>query len=124
MEKYSISQVAGKYGLETYTLRFYEKEGILQPKRSPGGVRIYTREDLDRLEMALCLKNTGMTLKEIRQYFQLVAQGDAALEQQLKIFEAHLERIQREIKRMEESMAVITGKIEKTRQAIWEQEGK
>ena len=124
MEKYSISQVAAKYGLEPHTLRFYEKEGILHPQRTPGGVRFYTREDIARLEMALCLKNTGMTLKDIRRYFQLAAEGDATLAQQLRIFETHLERMQREIKRLEESMAVITGKIEKTRQALKKQESK
>ena len=124
MEKYSISQVAAKYGLEPHTLRFYEKEGIIHPQRTAGGVRFYTREDTARLEMALCLKNTGMTLKDIRRYFQLVAQGDDTLEQRLKIFEAHLERVRQEISRMEENLVVISGKIDKTRQAIAAREAK
>ena len=124
MEKYSISQVAGKYGLEPHTLRFYEKEGILRPQRSPGGVRFYTREDIARLEMTLCLKNTGMTLKEIRRYFQLVSEGDGTLEQQLKIFEVQRVRIQRELRRMEEGLAVINGKMEGIRQAMEAQKEK
>lgn len=42
MESYSISQVAKRFGIQAHTLRFYEKEGIISPGRSPSGVRVYT----------------------------------------------------------------------------------
>lgn len=75
MESYSISQVAQRFGVEPHTLRFYEKEGIIHPGRTKNGIRVYSQENVAQLEMAMCLKSTGMPLKEIKRYFDLVEQG-------------------------------------------------
>lgn len=111
MEKYSISQVAEKFGLEPHTLRFYEKEGIVSPGRTPSGIRTYTEEDVSQLETALCLKSTGMPLKEIKRYFQLVQEGDATLDQRLEIFTSHRERVIEGIAVMEKYLQKIDHKI-------------
>ncbi len=52
---YMISAVAEKYGLHPQTLRLYEREGLLKPSRSEGNTRLYTEEDLERLEVILKL---------------------------------------------------------------------
>ena len=83
---YTISQMAQRFGVEPHTLRFYEKEGIIQPERTPSGIRSYTEENVAQLEMAMCLKSTGMPLREIKKYFDLVEQGDETLDQRLEIF--------------------------------------
>lgn len=111
MERYSISQVAEKFGLEPHTLRFYEKEGIVSPGRTPSGIREYSPEDISQLETALCLKSTGMPLKEIKRYFQLVAQGDKTLDQRLEIFTAHRERVMGELATMQKYLQKIDHKI-------------
>ena len=75
---YTISQIAQRFGVEPHTLRFYEKEGILHPQRTPSGIRTYSEEDVVQMEVAMCLKSTGMPLKEIKRYFDLVrAEGIA-----------------------------------------------
>ena len=51
---YTISQMAQRFGVEPHTLRFYEKEGIIQPERTPSGIRSYTEENVAQLEMAMC----------------------------------------------------------------------
>ena len=51
-----ISAVAEQYQLHPQTLRLYEREGLLKPSRSEGNTRLYTDEDLERLEMILKLK--------------------------------------------------------------------
>ena len=62
MEGYSISQTAQRFGVEPHTLRFYEKEGIIHPGRTKNGIRVYSQENVAQLEMAMCLKSTGMPI--------------------------------------------------------------
>ncbi|MCZ2156607.1 MAG: helix-turn-helix transcriptional regulator [Bryobacterales bacterium] len=52
---YMISAVAEQYGIHPQTLRLYEREGLLFPSRSDGNTRLYTDEDLERLEVILQL---------------------------------------------------------------------
>lgn len=111
MAGYSISQVAARFGVEPHTLRFYEKEGIIHPERMASGVRSYSEENVAQLEMAMCLKSTGMPLKEIRRYFDLVDQGDSTLEERLTIFTDHRERVLREIEELQKHLAKIEYKI-------------
>jgi MerR family transcriptional regulator, heat shock protein HspR len=60
---YMISAVAEQYQLHPQTLRLYEREGLLKPSRSEGNTRLYTDEDLERLEMILKLtRDLGVNL--------------------------------------------------------------
>lgn len=60
---YMISSVAEQYGVHPQTLRLYEREGLLKPSRSEGNTRLYTDEDLDRLEVILHLtRDLGVNL--------------------------------------------------------------
>src|SRR5246500_6078775 len=52
---YMISAVAQKYNIHPQTLRLYEREGLLKPSRTEGNTRLYTEEDLQRLEFILSL---------------------------------------------------------------------
>src|SRR6476469_5506092 len=52
---YMISAVAEMYGIHPQTLRLYEREGVLKPSRTEGNTRLYTEEDLQRLEFILSL---------------------------------------------------------------------
>src|SRR5437879_12760545 len=52
---YMISSVAEMYGIHPQTLRLYEREGLLKPSRTEGNTRMYTEEDLQRLEFVLSL---------------------------------------------------------------------
>lgn len=60
---YMISAVALQYDLHPQTLRLYEREGLLKPSRSDGNTRLYTEEDLERLEVILKLtRELGVNL--------------------------------------------------------------
>ena len=111
MAGYSISQVAERFGVEPHTLRFYEKEGILRCGRTKNGIRVYGDESLAQLEMVLCLKATGMPLKDIKRYFDLVAQGDSTLEERLRIFTQHRARVLEEIETLKKHLSKIDCKI-------------
>lgn len=60
---YMISAVAEQYQVHPQTLRLYEREGLLKPSRSEGNTRLYTDEDLERLEVILKLtRELGVNL--------------------------------------------------------------
>ena len=60
---YMISAVAEQYEIHPQTLRLYEREGLLKPSRSEGNTRLYTGEDLERLEVILHLtRDLGVNL--------------------------------------------------------------
>ncbi|MEX2264326.1 MAG: helix-turn-helix transcriptional regulator [Bryobacteraceae bacterium] len=60
---YMISAVAQQYEIHPQTLRLYEREGLLKPSRSDGNTRLYTDEDLERLEVILHLtRDLGVNL--------------------------------------------------------------
>lgn len=108
---YTISQVAERFHLEPPTLRYYEKEGILSPKKTEKGIRYYTDEDMDQLEMVCCLKSTGMSIKDIRRYFDLCAQGDSTVAQRLEVFYGQRQHILDEMEDLKKHLAKIEGKI-------------
>ena len=60
---YMISAVAEQYAIHPQTLRLYEREGLLKPSRSDGNTRLYTEDDLERLEVILHLtRDLGVNL--------------------------------------------------------------
>ena len=60
---YMISAVATKYNIHPQTLRLYEREGLLKPSRTEGNTRLYSEEDLERLETILSLtRDLGVNL--------------------------------------------------------------
>ena len=60
---YMISAIAEQYEIHPQTLRLYEREGLLTPSRSEGNTRLYTQEDIERLEVILHLtRDLGVNL--------------------------------------------------------------
>ena len=68
---FSISVAAELAGLHPQTLRIYEREGLLQPIRSQGGTRRYSRNDVLRLHEICALTGEGMNIAGIRRVLQL-----------------------------------------------------
>lgn len=60
---FMISAVAKSYGIHPQTLRLYEREGLLKPSRTEGNTRLYTQDDIERLELILSLtRDMGVNL--------------------------------------------------------------
>src|SRR6516225_6891 len=69
---YMISSVAEMYGIHPQTLRLYEREGLLKPSRTEGNTRLYTDEDLERLEIILSLaRDLGVNISGIAIILQM-----------------------------------------------------
>ena len=109
---YSIQDVSKKTGLSTHTLRYYEKEGLISGvERSQGGFRQYTDEDLERLGLICCLKNTGMSIQEIARFVQLTHEGDHTLKERVQMLKNHREQVIERIEEMQKHLDKVTWKI-------------
>lgn len=79
---YMISAVAEQYSIHPQTLRLYEREGLLAPSRSDGNTRLYTDEDLERLETILSLtRDLGVNLAGVEIILNMRAKMEAMQKQ-------------------------------------------
>ena len=68
---FSISVAAELAGLHPQTLRIYEREGLIDPARSPGGTRRYSTDDLSRLQEITTVMSSGLNLAGVRKVLEL-----------------------------------------------------
>ncbi len=89
---YMISAVAERYAVHPQTLRLYEREGLLKPSRSDGNTRLYTDEDLERLEVILQLtRELGVNLAGVEIILNM-REKMAAMQRQMEEFVSTLNR--------------------------------
>ncbi len=87
---YMISAVAEQYNIHPQTLRLYEREGLLAPSRSDGNTRLYTDEDLERLEVILKLtRELGVNLAGVEIILNM-REKMSAMQQQIEEFVSQL----------------------------------
>src|SRR5882757_8940987 len=87
---FMISAVAEQYEIHPQTLRLYEREGLLKPSRSDGNTRLYTAEDVERLEVILHLtRDLGVNLAGVEIILNMRAKMEA-MQQQIEEFVQHL----------------------------------
>ena len=87
MKTYSISEVAKELNLTVYTLRYYDKEGLMPfVERTPSGTRLFKESDIGALKVIECLKATGMSIKEIKNFIDWCSDGDSTLQQRYDMF--------------------------------------
>ena len=89
---YTISAVATQYEIHPQTLRLYEREGLLKPSRSEGNTRLYTDEDLARLEVILSLtRDLGVNLAGVEIILNMREKMDA-MQREFERFFAYLQQ--------------------------------
>ncbi|MEU4774845.1 MerR family transcriptional regulator [Micromonospora sp. NPDC023644] len=114
----TVGEAAERVGLTTYTLRWYEQEGLVAPVgRDSAGRRRYTERDVDWLFLLTRLRRTGMPVRDMRRYAELARQGDATLAARRALFEAHRARVLSRMAELEEDLKVLNYKIDNYRRA-------
>lgn len=120
---YTIHEISEKTGLSAHTLRYYEKEKLLPNiGRNAGGFRQYSEEDLERLGMICCLKNTGMSLQDISRFMMLTQEGDQALRERCELLKKHRDTVITKMEEMQRHLDKVTWKINYFTQRLAEYE--
>jgi DNA-binding transcriptional MerR regulator len=109
---YTISEIAKKYGLTAHTLRYYDKEGLLPfVDRTESGIRSFKESDFEWLEVIVCLKQTGMPVKQIREYIELCRKGQSTVGKRLELFKRQKNNIEEQIKVINKYLNKVNFKI-------------
>jgi DNA-binding transcriptional MerR regulator len=109
----TISDAAKAAGVSAHTLRYYERAGLLQPiPREDSGHRRYSEADLVRIEFLRRLRDTGMPIRDVRRYADLVRDGDGTEAERLALLVAHRDAVREHLAEVERNLALIDHKID------------
>ncbi|QLK09410.1 Transcriptional regulator, MerR family (plasmid) [Priestia megaterium] len=109
---YSIGEFSKLVGLSGHTLRFYEKEGLIKVNRDENNVRIYSDENKLWIESLLHLKNTGMTLKDMKRFAMWGHMGDETMEERLDLLRNHRKKVVEDLEKLRQSLEHLDKKID------------
>lgn len=122
MKYCSIGEVSDKFNIPESTLRYYEKKGLLPLiERDEAGRRLFSEVQMALLQTVICLKNTRMPIKEIKQYMDWIQEGDTTIERRLEMMKKHKQAVLDEIALMTDSLQGIDEKINRYTNRIGEE---
>lgn len=110
---YSIGKVAALFNVSVPTLRYYDSEGLIPHlERTASGVRRFSKENLDTINMIGCLKNSGMAIKDIKQFIQWCDEGDKTLKNRQAMFYQLKQSLQQQMAELQSMMDVVDFKCQ------------
>lgn len=110
--EYTIGEVAKKTGISAYTLRYYDKEGLLFfVERNESGQRVFKESDLDWLNEITILKNAGVPIKKIKSYMDWYRDGDPHYDKRLSLFHEQRADVSKKIEQLQEYLEMLNFKI-------------
>jgi DNA-binding transcriptional MerR regulator len=108
----TVAEAAREAGVSAHTLRYYERAGLLaRVERNGAGHRRFTTEDVDWVVMVTRLRATGMPIRAIRQYAELVREGEGNEAERLALLEAHRERVLEQLADIQRNLELVDFKI-------------
>ena len=112
-EAVSISEAAERTGLSAHTLRYYEREGLMLSgvDRASSSHRRYTGADIGWVVFLTKLRSTAMPIARVREYVDLVREGDSSTQKRLALLVAHRASVIAQLEEMTNSLAAIDFKI-------------
>jgi DNA-binding transcriptional MerR regulator len=110
----SIAEAARRTGVSAHTLRYYERAGLVVAAvgRTHSGRRRYQPEDLTWITVCTRLRATGMPIKTIRRYAELVAAGPGNEQERLALLEDHRADVTARLAEIQENLTLIDHKID------------
>lgn len=104
---YTIGQVSEMFHLPISTLRYYDKEGFFPNLVRKGNIRYFSDNELEALRVIECLKQSGLEIKDIKQFFEWVTEGSSTYAKRKELFEHRKVAVKEEIKQLEKTLAML-----------------
>ncbi len=110
----TIAEAARRTGVTAHTLRYYERAGLVVTPvdRTAGGSRRYHQLDLEWIKICTRLRATGMPIKTIRRYAELITAGHGNEPERLALMEAHRAEVLAKLAELQENLELIDHKID------------
>lgn len=107
------AEMAERTGVSIDTLRYYEREGLLdEVARVESGHRRYSEDDIMWVEVLRCLRQTGMTIEQLRAYCELGAQGDSSVPERTRLLLAHRAIVEQQMVGLQHALDLIDHKLD------------
>ncbi len=108
----TIAEAAERAGISAHTIRYYERAGLLAPiERTESGHRRFAAEDIEWIVVITKLRATGMPIRRIREYAELVREGDGNELERLALLESHREEVLRRLDEVQRNVELVDYKI-------------
>ncbi len=110
----TIAEAARRTGVSVHTLRYYERAGLVitSVERTVGGRRRYHREDLKWIKICTRMRATGMPIRTIKRYAELVAAGPGNEQDRLALLESHRAEVAAQLAEFQQALELIDHKID------------
>lgn len=110
---YTPGETAERLGVSIDTIRYYEKIGLMHGiARTSGGRRVFSEDDLSRLGLLRCLRDSGMPIARLRRFAALLADdGDDAADRRAELLEEHDREIDAKVEQLRHEQRRVREKI-------------
>lgn len=109
-----IGELGERTDVTTKTIRYYESLGLLdEPARTPAGYRDYGEDEVERLRFIREAQASGLSLSEIASVLELKSSGERSCSHTLALLERHLEELDQQIQRLQDSRRTLAGLAER-----------
>ena len=103
--KYSIGEISNLTGIAISTLRYYDREGMFPDiERSSGGIRVFSDIELSTIRVIECLKFSGMSIKEIKEFLIWCQEGDISLNKRQRMFHDRFTEVEKQLEEMRKNL--------------------
>lgn len=110
---YTVKEVARLLGVSVHTVRYYDDRGLIPgTKRNSANQRLFDDMEVEWLFVSLTLKNTGLSLKDVKHCIELYGQGDPTLPERYEIMRRQKEKTIQEIEELKLRLAVLDRKLD------------
>ena len=104
----TIAEAAELAGISAHTIRYYERAGLLAPiERTDSGHRRFAAEDIEWIVVITKLRATGMPIRRIREYAELVREGDGNELERLALLESHRVEVLRRLDEVQQNLELV-----------------
>jgi DNA-binding transcriptional MerR regulator len=111
---FTIGQVAKEVGLNIGAIRFYERKGLLEPVlRNEQNNRLYSEDTIGWLVFLKCLRETGMSVEEIKKYHDMVKTGTSTLAERTRMIEEQKQTLLDDIEKKKAQLVHLEHKLER-----------
>jgi DNA-binding transcriptional MerR regulator len=111
MNTFTVKQLSEKLNISTHTIRFYDDQGLFPDvTRDIHGTRLFTENNLDWIYLVLCLRNTGMSVADVRHYIDLCQEGEATVQERYNIIMDQKKKAEADLKEMQKRLDVLNKK--------------
>lgn len=120
----TIKEVSEKYNISQDTLRYYEKEGLINPVPRVSGIRNYGKAEIDNIEFIICMRNAGLSVNVLKENINLIRQGDKTAEKRRELLIEQREIVKKRMEDLNKAYERLNYKIDSYYSVILDNEKK